>query len=189
MRIHPSVSCLLILAGAANLSPAGTPPNERTAGSTAPSAAVLLRKASELARKQGEQEQFWISTDLLRIGDLQIRAGDFEGALRSIRASGYPYGRDMGLVDLAEALALAGKKDRAIEVAKESGVDMAKLEVDMNEASVKTAIGDNLRLGDTLGVSGTPSYVLAGELVSGAVGYDALKAKIDAVRKCGATLC
>jgi protein-disulfide isomerase len=80
-------------------------------------------------------------------------------------------------------------KDRAIEVAKDAGVDMTKLETDVNDTSVKTAIGENLRLGETLGVSGTPSYVLAGELVSGAVGYDALKTKIDAVRKCGATLC
>jgi protein-disulfide isomerase len=80
-------------------------------------------------------------------------------------------------------------KDRAMEVARDSGVDMKKLEADMNEPSVRTALAENLKLGDTLGVSGTPSYVLGDELVGGAVGYDALKARVDAVRKCGQTTC
>jgi protein-disulfide isomerase len=80
-------------------------------------------------------------------------------------------------------------KDRALEAAKEAGVDMKKLEADIAAQGVRTAIGENLRLGDKLGISGTPSYVLAGEIVSGAVGYDALKAKIDAVRQCGKTIC
>jgi protein-disulfide isomerase len=80
-------------------------------------------------------------------------------------------------------------KDRALEVARDSGVDMKKLEADMNEPSVRTALAENLKLGDTLGVSGTPSYVLGDELVGGAVGYDALKARVDAVRKCGQTTC
>jgi protein-disulfide isomerase len=80
-------------------------------------------------------------------------------------------------------------KDRALEVARDSGVDMKKLEADMNEPAVRTALAENLKLGDTLGVSGTPSYVLGDELVGGAVGYDALKARVDAVRKCGQTTC
>ncbi|MDQ0469380.1 DsbA family protein [Labrys wisconsinensis] len=90
-----------------------------------------------------------------------------------------------------ELLASRGQvgKDRALEVAKDVGIDMKKLQADMAEQGVRTAIGENLRLGDTLGVSGTPSYILAGEVVSGAIGYDALKAKIDAVRQCGKTLC
>jgi protein-disulfide isomerase len=80
-------------------------------------------------------------------------------------------------------------KDRALQVAKENGVDMAKLEADMTSQVVRTNIGENLRLGETLGISGTPSYVLANEVVGGAVGYDALKSKIEAIRKCGQTAC
>jgi protein-disulfide isomerase len=80
-------------------------------------------------------------------------------------------------------------KERALEVAKDSGVDMTKLEADMAAPSVKTALAENIKLGDALGVSGTPSYVVGDEVVGGAVGYDALKARIDAVRKCGQTTC
>ena len=66
---------------------------------------------------------------------------------------------------------------------------MKKLEVDMAAPTVRTALAENLKLGDTLGVSGTPSYVLGEEVVGGAVGYDVLKTKVEAVRKCGQTTC
>jgi protein-disulfide isomerase len=80
-------------------------------------------------------------------------------------------------------------KERALEVARDSGVDMTKLEADMDAPAVKTALADNLKLGDRLGISGTPSYILGAEVVSGAVGYDALNARVEAVRKCGQTTC
>ena len=80
-------------------------------------------------------------------------------------------------------------KDRALEVAKESGVDMAKLETAIAGTQLRTALADNLKLGDALGISGTPSYVLGEEVVGGAVGYDALRKKVEAVRKCGQTAC
>ena len=80
-------------------------------------------------------------------------------------------------------------KERAMQVAKDTGVDMVKLEADLAGQTVRTNIGENLRLGEALGISGTPSYVLASEVVGGAVGYDALKGKIDAIRKCGQTAC
>jgi protein-disulfide isomerase len=80
-------------------------------------------------------------------------------------------------------------KDRALEVAKESGVDMAKLETAISGTQLRTALADNLKLGDALGISGTPSYVLGEEVVGGAVGYDALRKKVEAVRKCGQTTC
>ncbi len=80
-------------------------------------------------------------------------------------------------------------KDRALEVARQSGVDMAKLNADISGKTVRSIVTESLRLGDQLGISGTPSYVLGGELVVGAIGYDALKQKIDSVRKCGQTVC
>jgi protein-disulfide isomerase len=80
-------------------------------------------------------------------------------------------------------------KDRALEVARQSGVDMAKLEAAIATAELRTSLAENIRLGDALGVSGTPSYVLGDEIVSGAVGYDVLKSKVDALRNCGQTSC
>lgn len=80
-------------------------------------------------------------------------------------------------------------KDRALEVAQQSGVDMAKLNADIAGKTVRSIVTESLKLGDSLGISGTPSYVLGSELVVGAVGYDALRQKIESVRKCGQTVC
>ena len=74
-------------------------------------------------------------------------------------------------------------KAHALAVAKEVGFDMARIEKDMTSAEVKTTIDEDMKLADALGVNGTPSYVVGGELVVGAVGLDALKEKIAASRK------
>jgi protein-disulfide isomerase len=80
-------------------------------------------------------------------------------------------------------------KDRALEVAQSVGVDMSKLQADMSDPGLRKSLASNLQLGETLGINGTPSYVIGSELVPGAVGYDALKEKIDSMRKCGQTVC
>ena len=74
-------------------------------------------------------------------------------------------------------------KAHALAVAKEVGFDMARIEKDMASDEVKTTIDENMKLADALGVNGTPSYVVGDELVVGAVGLDALKQKIAAVKK------
>jgi protein-disulfide isomerase len=53
----------------------------------------------------------------------------------------------------------------------------------MSSDEVKKTIEENLKLADLIGVNGTPSYVVGGEVVVGAVGLDALKDKIAAERK------
>ena len=74
-------------------------------------------------------------------------------------------------------------KARALAVAKDVGFDMARIEKDMSSDEVKKTIEENLKLADLIGVNGTPSYVVGGEVVVGAVGLDALKDKIAAERK------
>jgi len=74
-------------------------------------------------------------------------------------------------------------KAHALAAAKEVGFDVARIEKDMNSDEAKTTIDENLKLADALGVTGTPSYVIGGQLVVGAVGLDELKQKIDAERK------
>jgi len=73
-------------------------------------------------------------------------------------------------------------KARALAVAKEVGFDMARLEKDMDSPEVKATIDEDMKLADTLGVSGTPTYVVGDEVVVGAVGIDELRAKIKAQR-------
>lgn len=80
-------------------------------------------------------------------------------------------------------------KDRALQVAQDSGVDMTKLQADMKDPALLQGLASTMRLGEALGINGTPSYVLGSEITPGAVGYDALKSKIDSLRKCGQTAC
>jgi len=77
-------------------------------------------------------------------------------------------------------------KARAMAVAKEVGLDVARLEKDMKSEEVTTTINENMKLAEALGINGTPSYVIGrganGDLVVGAVGLEALNKKIDASR-------
>src|SRR5215475_1113942 len=76
---------------------------------------------------------------------------------------------------------------RALAVAKEVGIDMTRLEKDMASDEVRTQLEESMKLADKLGLNGTPSYVVGSNVVVGAVGYDALKEKIENVRACTTT--
>jgi len=77
---------------------------------------------------------------------------------------------------------------RALAAAKDAGLDMARLDKDLQSEEVKTTLEENLRLAETLGISGTPTYVVGHEVVVGAVGLSALKEKVNAAR-CGKAQC
>jgi protein-disulfide isomerase len=79
--------------------------------------------------------------------------------------------------------------EKAIETAKEAGVDVARLKRDMEAPETRAAIEETIALGDRLNLTGTPAFVIADEVIFGAVGADALNAKLAAVRKCGKTAC
>ena len=79
-------------------------------------------------------------------------------------------------------------KARALAVAKEVGLDMARLERDMASDEVKTTLEESFKLAEKLGLNGTPSYVIGDDVVVGAVGLAALKEKINTVR-CGKATC
>jgi protein-disulfide isomerase len=79
-------------------------------------------------------------------------------------------------------------KARALAAAKEAGFDVARIEKDMASDEAKISIGENMKLAETLGLNGTPSYVVGTDVVIGAVGIDALKQKVNAAR-CGQATC
>ena len=74
------------------------------------------------------------------------------------------------------ALFAAGRPDRATldRLARQFGVDPAAAKSEATEAEIAT----NLQLQNALRVTGTPSWVVGDRVLSGAVGYDALKAAI-----------
>jgi protein-disulfide isomerase len=83
-----------------------------------------------------------------------------------------------------------GQADRAhaLAVAKDIGLDMTQLQKDMQSPEVQATLDENFKLADALGLNGTPSYVIGGLVVVGAVGLPTLKQDINTAR-CGKANC
>ncbi|WP_332686467.1 DsbA family protein [Bosea sp. (in: a-proteobacteria)] len=91
-------------------------------------------------------------------------------------------------------LKLMGTKGRingakAMEIAREAGADVERLKKEMESPATRAAIEQTVALGDRLGLTGTPAFIIGDEVVFGAVGVAALKQKIESVRKCGKATC
>ncbi|MEL6967650.1 MAG: DsbA family protein [Pseudomonadota bacterium] len=88
-------------------------------------------------------------------------------------------------------LGLEGIKngERALAIARDMGLDTKKLEEIGARGDVLDAFREANALATSLGINGTPSYVLADEVVFGALGHAVLAEKLTAVRKCGKTSC
>jgi protein-disulfide isomerase len=82
----------------------------------------------------------------------------------------------------------AADKARALAVAKEVGLDMAKLDKDLASPEVRNTLEENFKLAEAMGMNGTPSYVIGKQVVIGAVGVDTLREKIG-VARCGKATC
>ncbi len=91
----------------------------------------------------------------------------------------------------SELLATPGQVDgeRALAVAEDLGLDTEALRAKLDSDEVKSIISESYDLAGKLSLTGTPSYVTQREVVVGAVGYAALKAKIDDVRACATAAC
>src|SRR5260370_10026421 len=78
-----------------------------------------------------------------------------------------------------------GPADRAhaLAVAKEIGLDMARIEKDMAGDEAKATLEENMHIAEALGLNGTPSYVIGTEVVVVAVGLAALQEKVGTARQ------
>jgi protein-disulfide isomerase len=72
--------------------------------------------------------------------------------------------------------------DVIYQTAADLGLDMDKLREDMQDPAIAEELRDNMDLAQALGVNGTPAFIINGQIVPGAVGYDRLKAEIEAQR-------
>jgi protein-disulfide isomerase len=119
------------------------------------------------------------------LGQGSVEAAQVAVAVRMQDPSGKKY------LDFHQKL-LGGRgqadKARALAVAKDLGLDMAKLEKDMASPEAKATIEENFKLAEDMGMNGTPSYVIGKQIVVGAVGIDGLKEKISQAR-CGKATC
>jgi len=119
------------------------------------------------------------------LGQGSVEAAQVAVAVRMQDPSGKKY------LDFHQKL-LGGRgqadKARALAVAKDLGLDMAKLEKDMTSPEAKATIEENFKLAEDMGMNGTPSYVIGKQIVVGAVGVEGLKEKISQAR-CGKATC
>lgn len=99
------------------------------------------------------------SLDAARIGLEAARGDKFAGFHRDIFA--------------------AAHLDRQVirQAAQKSSVKLPK-----DVAAIDAEIGSNIKLARTLGITGTPAFIIGGRFVSGAIGYDALKQAVVAAR-------
>ena len=74
-------------------------------------------------------------------------------------------------------------EQKALDAAKDQGFDMAQLEKDMTSDEVAATLAENMKLASALGFAGTPSYVIGKGVVLGAIGVDALKARVKLARE------
>jgi protein-disulfide isomerase len=119
------------------------------------------------------------------LGPGSVEAAQVAVALRMQDKAGKKY------VDFHQKL-LGGRgeanKERALAVAKDVGADMDRLNKDMQSAEVKTTLEENFKLAETLGLNGTPSYVIGDNVIVGAVGLAALRKGVNTAT-CGKEAC
>jgi protein-disulfide isomerase len=59
----------------------------------------------------------------------------------------------------------------------------------MEAPDIRAALEENVGLGDKLGLTGTPAFIVGEEIIAGAVGIEPLKQVVASVRKCGKASC
>jgi protein-disulfide isomerase len=80
-------------------------------------------------------------------------------------------------------------EDSAIEVATALGVKEDALRAEMTKSPNSGSVKETYQLATDLGLTGTPSYIIGNEAISGAVGVDVITEKVNNVRACGKTTC
>ncbi len=75
-------------------------------------------------------------------------------------------------------------KAAALKAAKDAGVNVAKVEevLKKDQAKVEAVLQANLALGGSIGINGTPGFVIGEELIPGALELSALQEKVAAAR-------
>ena len=126
--------------------------------------------------------------------DLRVVMKEFpilsEGSMEAARISVAVKDLNPGLFEEfhLELLGRGGQANlqKAISIAKELGLDADAVKKAANDGSVTENIQEVRQIADAIGISGTPSYVIGGEMISGAVGFDRLQTMIQqAAAKCG----
>jgi protein-disulfide isomerase len=145
--------------------------------------------ADMLERTKGDSKVKFVLKEFPVLGDASVQAAQVAAAVRMQDKTGKKY------LEFHQKL-LAGRgqadKARALAVAKEIGLDVARIEKDIAGEEVKATLEESFKLAEALGLNGTPSYVVGGDVgadvVIGAVGLKTLQEKVNSAR-CGKATC
>jgi protein-disulfide isomerase len=74
-------------------------------------------------------------------------------------------------------------EDKVLDIAAKVGVDREKVRKEMKGPKVAEVIKQNLDLGRTLNINGTPAFVIGGRLVPGAIDLDTMKELVAEARR------
>ena len=74
-------------------------------------------------------------------------------------------------------------KARALAAAKDVGLDVARIEKDLQSPEIKATLEEGMKLAEALNITGTPSYVIGESVVPGAIGVAGLKEQIEMARR------
>ncbi|OHC75339.1 MAG: hypothetical protein A3G18_03930 [Rhodospirillales bacterium RIFCSPLOWO2_12_FULL_58_28] len=74
-------------------------------------------------------------------------------------------------------------ESRIFTIAAESGVDVAKLRVAMKDASIEKMLKRNYELAETLGISGTPAFIIGNNVSPGFMSLEAMQKAVAEARK------
>ena len=72
--------------------------------------------------------------------------------------------------------------ERVLNIARQQGLDLDKLKVDMSSAKTSAIIRRNRQLGQDLGFNGTPTFIVGREIIPGAVSLDEMAAAVKRAR-------
>ncbi|HYD29545.1 MAG TPA: DsbA family protein, partial [Azospirillaceae bacterium] len=67
-------------------------------------------------------------------------------------------------------------------LAKSAGLNVDQLKKDMDAPAIHKALQANVQLADSLGIRGTPGFVIGDELIPGAIRLDDMKRRVVAAR-------
>ena len=79
----------------------------------------------------------------------------------------------------------AFEDEQIFEIAGEVGLDVERLAADMESAGVAEQIDAVSALADALDISGTPAFVVGGEVFRGAIDLEAMRSAIASARAAG----
>lgn len=80
-------------------------------------------------------------------------------------------------------------QDSALDVAESLGVDAERILKEMKDSPNDAQVQETYRLAQSLGITGTPSYIVGNEAVFGAIGSATIEKKVANVRSCGKASC